>query len=53
MEVNLHPDMERLVREMADGGEFRDEAEVLTEALFLLWQRTPEAPAGTRGCRHA
>ncbi len=53
MEVKLHPDMERLVREIADGGEFRDEAEVLTEALYLLWQQLPEAPAARRAGGHA
>ena len=39
MPATLHPDLEAFVREMADGEEFRDEAEVLAEALFLLWQQ--------------
>ncbi|MGL4552754.1 MAG: hypothetical protein ACRC33_16385 [Gemmataceae bacterium] len=43
MIIDLHPDLERFVRELARSGEYRDEAEVLADALFLLWQSgTPE-----------
>lgn len=51
MEIELHPDLERFVREMADGAEFRDEAEVVAEALYLLWQEV--GPRSEQASRRA
>lgn len=39
MEIPLHPDIERFLREQVGAGDYRCAAEVVTEALFLLWLR--------------
>lgn len=47
MEATIHPDLVDFIREQVDSGQYRSPDEVLTEALFLLWQRD-RLPAGER-----
>ncbi len=35
----LHPDIETFIGEQVRTGEYRSPDEVVTEALFLLWQK--------------
>ena len=39
MEIRLHPDIERFLREQVGVGGYGSPGEVVTESLFLLWQR--------------
>jgi Arc/MetJ-type ribon-helix-helix transcriptional regulator len=39
MPIILHPDIEKFIGEQLRGGNYRSPDEVVTEALFLLWQR--------------
>ena len=39
MRIRLHPDVESFVREQVSPEGYASPAEVVTEALFLLWQR--------------
>ena len=50
MEINLHPDLERYIRELVDAGGYAGPDEVITEGLFLLWLRDQSAgEAGSIG----
>ena len=54
MMLALHPDLEKFIGELVVAGAYRSPDEVVTEALFLLWQRD-EADSGTvtaQDCRH-
>ncbi len=42
MIIQLHPDIEAFIGEQLRAGEYRSPDEVVTEALFLLWQRQQE-----------
>jgi Arc/MetJ-type ribon-helix-helix transcriptional regulator len=59
MHIILHPDIEKFIDEQLRRGDYRSPDEVVTEALYLLWQRdqaddpshsggTPDAPADHR-----
>ncbi len=59
MQIQLHPDIETFIGEQVRAGEYRSPDEVVTEALFLLWQHQQEqtddaiSTAGTpAGSRH-
>lgn len=41
MDLPLHPDLERFILEQVDGGGYDSPADVVTEALFLLWLHGP------------
>jgi Arc/MetJ-type ribon-helix-helix transcriptional regulator len=49
MDISLHPDLERFIREQVSTEGYRSPGEVVTEALFLLWQRDhgPVGPEAT------
>lgn len=40
MDMNLHPDLEAFIRDQVKQGLYPTPAEVVTEALYLLWGRT-------------
>lgn len=42
MRIDLHPDIEKFIGEQVRVGKYRTPDEVVTEALFLLWQRQEE-----------
>jgi Arc/MetJ-type ribon-helix-helix transcriptional regulator len=48
MSINLHPDIETFIREQVGTNGFRSPDEVVTEALYQLWQRTQEDETGSR-----
>jgi putative addiction module CopG family antidote len=57
MNILLHPDIVKFIDEQVSAGGYRSPDEVVTEALFLLWQRDQAGdapdPAGTSpDCRH-
>jgi Arc/MetJ-type ribon-helix-helix transcriptional regulator len=41
----LHPDIEKFIGAQLEGGEFHSPDEVVTEALFRLWQRQQDQVA--------
>ena len=43
MEIRLHPDIEVFVHEQIREGAYQSAEEVLTEALFFLWQQNEGA----------
>ena len=47
MDINLHTDIERFIREQVSSGGYASPEEVVTEALFLLWQRDLRSPPGS------
>jgi Arc/MetJ-type ribon-helix-helix transcriptional regulator len=48
MHIPLHPDIEKYIGEQVHAGEYRSPDEVVTDALFLLWQQQ-EDQAGDAG----
>jgi Arc/MetJ-type ribon-helix-helix transcriptional regulator len=51
MDIPLHPDIERFLLEQLATGDYVSPDEVVTEALFLLWQREQGLGAGVPACR--
>jgi Arc/MetJ-type ribon-helix-helix transcriptional regulator len=47
MDIPLHPDLETFIREQVGTNGFRSPDEVITEALFLFWQRTQADETGS------
>ena len=46
MAINLHPDIESFIREQVGTNGFHSPEEVVTEALYQLWQRTQADETG-------
>jgi Arc/MetJ-type ribon-helix-helix transcriptional regulator len=47
MNLQLHPDLETFIREQLTDSSYRSPEEVVTEALYVLWERDQEQPAVT------
>jgi hypothetical protein len=48
MYIFLHPDLEKCIRDLVHPDGYRSPDEVVTEALFLLWQRDQADDAGSQ-----
>ena len=52
--ATYHPDIEKFIGEQVRAGDYSSPDEVVTDALFLLWQRQQDQAAATDGkCRGA
>lgn len=51
MTITLHPDMETFIGEQVSAGGYRSPDEVVTDALFLLWQRQQDQADDAAGTR--